>query len=1073
MDTMVGGDGNDTYVVDNIVDIVTESSTDLAQIDTVESGISYFLGSNVENLLLTGVGNIHGGGNILDNILTGNSGNNSLNGGEGNDIMAGGAGNDYYDVDAVDDQVIENDGEGSDTVFSYISYTLGANLEDLFLEGTTDLNGTGNTFDNFISGNSGANILDGGDGDDLLDGGEGNDILDGGDGNDHLWGGEGNDIMAGGAGNDYYDVYAVDDQVIENDGEGDDNVFSYISYTLGANLEDLFLEGTTDLNGTGNTLDNSISGNSGANILDGGDGDDFLSGGSGNDSLLGGEGNDIMGGGAGDDNFYVDAVGDWVFENAAGGTDLVQSTINYTLGANVENLTLTGTAAINGKGNDLNNILTGNSGANILAGGLGNDTYVADNAGDVVTESSTLATEIDTVQSSVSFTLGANIENLTLTGTAAINGTGNDLNNILTGNSGANILAGGLGNDTYVVDNAGDIVTESSTLATEIDTVQLSVSFTLGANIENLTLTGTAAINGTGNNLDNILLGNSGANRLGGGLGNDTLTGGVGNDTFVFDSALDATSNDDTITDFIVGQDNIQLNKHIFTSLASLGDLSTDNFRSSSNGLALDSDDYILYNTSSGELFYDADGNGSGDAIQFATLTTMPALSAADISVINTAVGIVLDGNFDDNILDGGDGDDTLNGYGGHDTLNGYGGNDTMVGGTGDDSYYVDAVGDLVVENDGEGNDFVLSYISYTLGDNLENLHLDPDATADLNGTGNTINNTIWGNSGANILDGGDGDDFLDGGQGNDTMIGGTGNDIFLVDAVGDQVIENDGEGNDYVYSNICYTLGANLENLALWDTTDLNGTGNTLDNWIDGNSGTNILDGGNGDDLLDGGQGSDTMIGGAGNDNYYVDAVGDMVVENDGEGYDSVFVRVSYTLGANLEDLSLKGTGGGIWYGVECTADINGTGNSLNNYIEGNNGNNILDGGDGDDVMAGGLGNDTLTGGVGNDTFVFDTALNATSNNDTISDFTAGLDKIQVDNDIFTSLTATGSLLVDYFKSSDTGLASDGNDYLLYNTTSGELFYDADGSGSGVAVQFATLTTKPTITEGDFLIVA
>jgi serralysin len=633
-----------------------------------------------------------------------------------------------------------------------------------------------------------------------------------------------------------------------------------------------------------------------------------------------------------------------------------------------------------------------------------------------------------------------------------------------------------------VVDNIADVITESNTSLTQIDTVEVGFSYALGSNVENLLLTGVGDINGAGNTLNNSLTGNSGNNILNGGtgtdvlnggLGNDTLIGAAGNDTFVFDSALDATSNNDTISDFIIGQDIIQLNKHIFTSLASLDALSTDNFRSSSNGLALDSDDYILYNTFTGALFYDADGNGAGDAVQFATLTTKPALSAADISVINTAVGIVLDGNFDNNYLDGGDGDDTLNGYGGHDTLNGYGGNDTMVGGTGDDSYYVDAVGDLVVENDGEGNDFVLSYISYTLGANLENLHLDPDSTADLNGTGNTIDNTIWGNSGANILDGGDGGDFLDGGQGNDTMIGGTGDDSFWVDAVGDLVIENDGEGVEHVYSDISYTLGANLENLLLCGTTDLNGTGNTLDNWICGNSWANIIDGGNGDDLLDGGQGSDTMLGGAGNDNYYVDAVGDMAVENAGEGYDSVFVRVSYILGANLEDLSLKGTGGGIWwYGVECTVDINGTGNSLNNYIQGNNGNNILDGGDGDDAIAGGLGNDTLTGGVGNDTFVFDTALNATSNIDTISDFTAGLDKIQVDNDIFTSLTATGGLLADYFKSSDTGLASDGNDYFLYNTTSGALFYDADGNGAGVAVQFATLTSKPEATANDFLVV-
>ena len=205
----------------------------------------------------------------------------------------------------------------------------------------------------------------------------------------------------------------------------------------------------------------------------------------------------------------------------------------------MENLYLTGTAAINGTGNALNNVLIGNAGANVLnggagadklIGGLGNDGYWVDNAGDVVTETSTLATEIDRVNSSITYTLTANVENLYLTGTAAINGTGNALNNLLSGNAGANVLnggagadklIGGLGNDGYWVDNAGDVVTETSTLATEIDRVNSSITYTLTANVENLYLTGTAAINGTGNALNNLLSGNAGANVLNGGAGAD------------------------------------------------------------------------------------------------------------------------------------------------------------------------------------------------------------------------------------------------------------------------------------------------------------------------------------------------------------------------------------------------------------------------------------------------------------------------------------------------------------------------------------------------------------------------
>ncbi|MFN5987918.1 MAG: bluetail domain-containing putative surface protein, partial [Dolichospermum sp.] len=247
-------------------------------------------------------------------------------------------------------------------------------------------------------------------------------------------------------------------------------------------------------------------------------------------------------------------------------TDTLTASVTTTLPANVENLTLTGAAAINGTGNAGNNVITGNTGNNILnggagtdilIGGLGNDIYVVDSATDTITEGVNAGT--DTIQSSVTYTIAAlaNIENLTLTGAAAINGTGNAGNNVITGNGANNILnggagtdtlIGGLGNDIYIVDSTTDTITELANGGT--DTIQSSVTYTIAAaNVENLTLTGAAAINGTGNGGNNVITGNSANNILNGGAGKDTLTGGLGRDRFDYRTLADSLlSNFDIIT---------------------------------------------------------------------------------------------------------------------------------------------------------------------------------------------------------------------------------------------------------------------------------------------------------------------------------------------------------------------------------------------------------------------------------------------------------------------------------------------------------------------------------------------
>ncbi|MCC7282643.1 MAG: hypothetical protein IT556_09690 [Acetobacteraceae bacterium] len=324
-------------------------------------------------------------------------------------------------------------------------------------------------------------------------------------------------------------------------------------------------EGDDNAQGLGGA--DTLIGNGGDDILDGGAQNDVLDGGEGNDTLIGGTGTDAMTGGNGDDTYHVNAVGDTTSEAGTGGVDTVISSVSWTLGANFENLQLIGGGNTTGIGNELANVITANGGNNTLNGGLGadsmaggggNDTYVVDDIGDSVTEAGASGT--DTVQSSISYSLGANLERLTLTGAGNIDGTGNGQNNLLNGNGGNNVLDGGVGddtmnggggNDTIIVDSAGDIVNGGA----GTDTVQSSVTFLLGATLENLTLTGTGAISGTGNGAVNVMTGNSANNTLNGAGGADTLDGGEGDDTLIGGAAADVfvfgpAFGSDTINDF-------------------------------------------------------------------------------------------------------------------------------------------------------------------------------------------------------------------------------------------------------------------------------------------------------------------------------------------------------------------------------------------------------------------------------------------------------------------------------------------------------------------------------------------
>ncbi|ESQ91768.1 hypothetical protein ABAC460_05360 [Asticcacaulis sp. AC460] len=521
-DTLTGAVGNDTYVVDNTGDVVIEADGDGN--DLILSSVSYSLTARyIETLTLTGTANVDAMGNTLANALNGNTGHNRLDGGLGFDTLTGGQGDDTYVVNVAGDIVVEQAGEGTDTVESAVNWGLADHLENLVLTGTAALRGTGNALNNVITGNSGNNLL------------------------------------LGGLGNDTYYVQNTGDNVTELDGEGTDLIWSSVSYNLtGRYVETLSLTGSANIDALGNGLANTLIGNDGINLLTGLAGHDRLDGGRGADTMIGGTGNDT---------YVVDAAGDVTTENANEGIDLVEARISWSLGANLENLTLIGSGDINATGNAFNNLLTGNGGHNrldggpgidTLAGGGGNDTYVVHSISDVVTENSDEGT--DTVESAIAMTLGGNVENLTLTGTATINGTGNALNNVITGNSGANILAGGLGDDTYYIQNAGDNVVELG--GEGKDLIYSTVTYTLNQRyVETLVLTGTANINATGNTNANTLVGNDGNNILNGKAGPDRLTGGLGADVFFFE--LDSAK--DTITDFSAAQ-NDSINIHAFAN---------------------------------------------------------------------------------------------------------------------------------------------------------------------------------------------------------------------------------------------------------------------------------------------------------------------------------------------------------------------------------------------------------------------------------------------------------------------------------------------------------------------------
>lgn len=714
-----------------------------------------------------------------NDLLYGDAGNDLLVGGAGDDTMEGGAGNDTYDVDSMADTIIEQADGGADTVRASIASTLAETLENLRLTGAASIDGTGNAGDNVLVGNDAANRLAG-----LA----GNDVIDG---------GLGADVMVGGSGDDTYVVDDAGDATVELAGEGLDTVRSRISHALADNVENLELIGIAAIDGAGNALDNHLTGNASANTLDGG------------------AGADTMAGGRGNDGYVVDNSGDWVQEFSAQGFDRVTSSIDYVLPQHVEQLTLSG-SAVRGIGNDLDNLLSGNDQANVLdgriggdqmSGGAGDDRYAVDDAGDAIAEGS--GAGIDTVVSSTSYGLAANVENLVLSGTADLAANGNELANVLVGNDGANaiqadtgddVLAGGLGDDTldggagddlylYHQGEGRDLVSDAS----GTDTLRFGAGITLDSvSARAIVVDGqqrmfVSILGADGQETDRgveIVL-NAGASpiervELADGqtatfsqliVGSRTLNGTVNADTLMGDRR------DDTINAG-VGHDTVYSRSGNDVLYGGVG-----NDKLFSEG----GNDRLYGDTESDQLW----GGAGNDVLDGGT--------GAD----TLAGGIgndQLTGGTDADVLDGGDGTDALDGGTGEDQLFGGAGNDTLLGGT-----------DLDLLAAGDGDDVIDS---------------GTGAGVIVAGRGS---DRVTGGTNADFIDAGEGNDTINAAIGNDFIAGGRGNDRIDAGLDRDVIAFNRGDGADTLVMSSWQTDALSLGGGIRYADLALHKSGNDL----------------------------------------------------------------------------------------------------------------------------------------------------------------------------------------------------------------------------------------------------
>ena len=699
----------------------------------------------------------------------------------------------------------------------------------------------------------------------------------------------------------------------------------------------------------GDDEDNDLTGGADADVILGRGGNDTLSGEGGNDTIQGHAGDDVLYGGDGADALYGDF--DYLSNDPAFGNDTLyggagDDFLNGGLGADV---------MFGGDGDDF---IRGTDG-DTLNGDAGDD-VLAVNGIPIALHGGTGWDELH-VQFDGLVSAGINLD-LSAQWTG---GVGSFNGGAVTGIDHLVDFRGSYLDDILIVGAAGHVGTVSGNGGNDQLTLTDEGTFARGG-------VGNDVINGLGGNdtllgqqHDDILNGGDGDDFLDGDAdsvaselssprrwpGVDILNGGAGDDTIIGGADGDTVNGGDGADKLFAGRgDSVdggdgddRLEIRGATALLDGGagtDTAIFDFRISTVAYTLDMSG--VFAGGSGELngatvrgiesVTQIWGSHHGDTIVLgadAPAVTVEMGSGADALTL-TGGADTAHGRFGDDTILGLAGDDTLQGGDGDDYLDGGAGADVMYGGWNDDIFVVDDAGDRVFENADEGSDVIRSWISYTLTTaNIERVELMGDA--ELSVTGDGLANVLVGNSAGNVLDGGAGADWLEGGEGHDT---------YIVDNVGDRVIELFGGGSDYVFSSVSFSLaGQDIEAIELTGDQRLNAAGNALDNLLIGNSATNGLSGGAGADRMEGGDGSDV---------YTVDNVGDVVVELENQGTDLVKAGVTWTLGANVENLWLL-----------TNRQINAIGNELNNTIVGNARANVIIGMGGRDLMTGGGGTD------------------------------------------------------------------------------------------------------------------